>query len=100
MKTGQIFLVPIKTLKVFDPSQQTVNLPLEVEFQQFSSDQARIDYTSAVLSVPVMVPVIGTCNGTCNGNVCWNSEEYTAGKWFNLKIKESFKMISARFQTT
>ena len=26
-----------------------------------------------------------------NGNACWNSGEYTAGKWFNLKIKECFK---------
>ena len=51
MRTGQIFLGPIKTLN--DQSQQTVNLPLEVAFQQYSSDQARIDYTSAVQSVPV-----------------------------------------------
>ena len=30
-----------------------------------------------------------------NGNTCWNSGEYTAGKWFNLKIKECFKIIQA-----
>ena len=29
--------------------------------------------------------------------VCWNQPEtYTVGKWFNLKIKESFKINSAR----
>ena len=35
-----------------------------------------------------------------SGNVCWNLDEYTVGKWFNLKIKECFKMISAHFHTT
>ena len=30
--------------------------------------------------------------------LCWNSEEYTVGKWFNLKIKECFKIISAHIQ--
>ena len=28
-----------------------------------------------------------------NGNSCWNSKEYTVGKWYNLKIKECFKII-------
>ena len=57
MKTGQIFSVPIKILS--DQSQQTADMPLEVAFQQFLSDQARINYTSAVLSVP-MVMLAGT----------------------------------------
>ena len=29
-----------------------------------------------------------------NGNHCWNSQEYTVGKWFNLKIKECFSKSS------
>ena len=31
-----------------------------------------------------------------NGNTCWNSKEYTAGKWFNLKIKECLKISSSQ----
>jgi len=27
-----------------------------------------------------------------NGNACWNSEEFTPGKWFNLKIKQQYEL--------
>ena len=33
----------------------------------------------------------------CIDDACWNSEEYTAGEWFNLKIKGCFKIISVHF---
>ena len=38
--------------------------------------------------------VICSAVGT-NGNTCWDSEEYTVGEWFNLKIQECFKISSA-----
>ena len=32
------------------------------------------------------------CSAIGDRNDCWNSREYKVGEWFNLKIKENFKI--------